>query len=55
MAMFSIEIIPDKGGCDVILLKDGHELPDMTMWLKSPVEVAFRVRELVETILLKKE
>lgn len=46
--MHSIEVIPDNNGWDVILLKDGHEVPDMTMWLKSPVEVAFRVRELVE-------
>lgn len=49
--MHSIEIIPDKGGCDVILLKDGHEVPDMTMWLETPVEIAFRVRELVEKYL----
>jgi len=49
--MHSIEVIPDKGGCDVILLKDGKEVVQETEWFATPVEVAFRVRQLVELFL----
>jgi len=49
--MHSIEVIPDKDGCDVILLKDGHEVKAETQWLGTPVAVAFRVRYLVEKYL----
>jgi len=53
--MHSIEIIPDKGGCDVILLKDGKEVVQETEWFETAVEIAFRTRELTEKFLLKEE
>ena len=46
--MYSIEVFKDGDNCTVILLKDGHEVPDLSMKLETPVEIAFRVRELVE-------
>ena len=46
--MFSIEVIPDNGGCWVFISKDGVEVTKETGHHKTPVEVAMKVRQLTE-------
>ena len=46
--MYSIEVIPDNGGCDVALLLNGEYVKGQTGWFKTPVEVAMKVRQLTE-------